>query len=588
MKNFGNIQTTKDNQIASYYTDSGAADAYVVTLRPVITAYTAGLRILIKASNTNTGTSTLNVNGLGVKTIKKNVSSNLAGGDITSGQVFEVVYDGTNFQLLNSSTTGGGTVTADNGLNMSTSTNVQIGGTLLKNTSIDASTFMLTLTKAAINQVLNIVNTGGQGLGVSGTSIGAAIQASGTNPLWVIKTSGSTSTVERGFLLQKTSTGATSAGVGISIDFGLTNAGNSTNAPYNQIISKLLTTTAGSELSELSFTGLTGVTTNTLFSLRGDGQAKLNKYGVGTFTGTTAYYLTEDSSGNIIESTAPGIDTVLAVGQSLSTNRDIPGAYNLSVGTGTLTVGATATVGAAKFYVNQTATGLGAFFKKDGFPTTGENSFGADFQRIVGSGTFGGSNSVVGGYGELGFNNGNFIFSGPAYTGLNGINGVVTIYPGGGSLTANNSIFAGGQYNLFLSGTGTVDKFACIRLLYPVLVPSQTFTGIITNHYGLYIDDTTASSNSSNITNRWGIYQQGSTDTNVFGSKKNSFGATGTPTSAVDITGATGYTQLRLRTSITPSGSADGAGNTGDWAWDDNFIYVKVSTGWKRSALSTF
>lgn len=60
------------------------------------------------------------------------------------------------------------------------------------------------------------------------------------------------------------------------------------------------------------------------------------------------------------------------------------------------------------------------------------------------------------------------------------------------------------------------------------------------------------------------------------------------PTAKLDINGSTGYDQLRLRTNYTPTGTADANGNTGDFAWDDNFIYVKTSAGWKRSALSTF
>jgi hypothetical protein len=71
-------------------------------------------------------------------------------------------------------------------------------------------------------------------------------------------------------------------------------------------------------------------------------------------------------------------------------------------------------------------------------------------------------------------------------------------------------------------------------------------------------------------------------------------GATGylsnntTPTSMVDITGAAGYSQLRIRTEYTPTSSSDPNGNPGDIAVDDNYIYYKTSTGWKRSALSTF
>lgn len=90
------------NQGANYITDTGAADAYVATLVPAATAYTAGMVVRFKAANSNTGTSTLNVNALGAKTIKKaDGATNLVSGDIVTGQILEVVYDGTNFQVTN-------------------------------------------------------------------------------------------------------------------------------------------------------------------------------------------------------------------------------------------------------------------------------------------------------------------------------------------------------------------------------------------------------------------------------------------------------------------------------------------------------
>jgi len=59
-------------------------------------------------------------------------------------------------------------------------------------------------------------------------------------------------------------------------------------------------------------------------------------------------------------------------------------------------------------------------------------------------------------------------------------------------------------------------------------------------------------------------------------------------TSAADINGTNGYSQLRLRTTYTPTSTADALGNTGDTAWDANFFYIKTAAGWKRAALSTF
>jgi hypothetical protein len=82
-------------------TDTGVANAYVVSYTPVIAAYHAGMVIRFLAANTNSGASTLNCTSLGTtKTIKARSGADLAANDILAGQVVELVYDGTYFQIL--------------------------------------------------------------------------------------------------------------------------------------------------------------------------------------------------------------------------------------------------------------------------------------------------------------------------------------------------------------------------------------------------------------------------------------------------------------------------------------------------------
>lgn len=88
-------------QASAYAEDTGAADAYVVTLNPAPTAYFEGMLFRFKASATNTTTSTINVNSLGAKTIKRWGGVNLQADDISSGDIVEVIYDGTYFQMMN-------------------------------------------------------------------------------------------------------------------------------------------------------------------------------------------------------------------------------------------------------------------------------------------------------------------------------------------------------------------------------------------------------------------------------------------------------------------------------------------------------
>ena len=65
-------------------------------------AYAAGQMFNFVAAGTNTTTSvTLNLNGLGAKSVTKTGTVALSVGDIVIGQVIPVVYDGTRFQVTN-------------------------------------------------------------------------------------------------------------------------------------------------------------------------------------------------------------------------------------------------------------------------------------------------------------------------------------------------------------------------------------------------------------------------------------------------------------------------------------------------------
>jgi hypothetical protein len=68
---------------------------------PTVTAYATGNLFYFVAAATNTTSVTLNVDGLGAKAVTRHGSTALVAGDILTGEVCLVVYDGTRFQLLN-------------------------------------------------------------------------------------------------------------------------------------------------------------------------------------------------------------------------------------------------------------------------------------------------------------------------------------------------------------------------------------------------------------------------------------------------------------------------------------------------------
>ena len=78
----------------------------VTALAPIsMTAYAAGQVFRFIVAATNTSSVTLNINSIGAKSITKNGTTALTANDILINSVVEVIYDGTQFQLVNPANT---------------------------------------------------------------------------------------------------------------------------------------------------------------------------------------------------------------------------------------------------------------------------------------------------------------------------------------------------------------------------------------------------------------------------------------------------------------------------------------------------
>lgn len=89
-------------------TDSGVADAYILTATNPPSAYAANLALRFKAGSTNTGASTVNVYDaasalIGVASIRNYAGSALTGGEIVANAFTDIVYDGSAgyFRIVN-------------------------------------------------------------------------------------------------------------------------------------------------------------------------------------------------------------------------------------------------------------------------------------------------------------------------------------------------------------------------------------------------------------------------------------------------------------------------------------------------------
>jgi len=111
----GNTIKTTDfvynSQLVTYYgVDSGAANAYILTAATPYTSYQNGMLVFFVPANTNTGASTVNINGLGVIPIVTITGAAIGAGQLQAGIMAELIYFNGSFQLTSIGSFTGSTV----------------------------------------------------------------------------------------------------------------------------------------------------------------------------------------------------------------------------------------------------------------------------------------------------------------------------------------------------------------------------------------------------------------------------------------------------------------------------------------------
>lgn len=114
--------------INSQLSSVAGTNSITATATPTLTAYATGAIYSFIAANTNSGAATLSIDGLTATSITKNGSVALSAGDIQSGKMMLVEYDGTTFQLVNNIVYGG-SITNGNIVSLTSPLGVANGGT---------------------------------------------------------------------------------------------------------------------------------------------------------------------------------------------------------------------------------------------------------------------------------------------------------------------------------------------------------------------------------------------------------------------------------------------------------------------------
>lgn len=101
-----------------------------------------------------------------------------------------------------------------------------------------------------------------------------------------------------------------------------------------------------------------------------------------------------------------------------------------------------------------------------------------------------------------------------SYAGIYG-----TIIKTGNFNISGGNAFSGAHFRAFAADTGNIDKLAGVRVGGVDTAPlifGGTYTGTIANYYGVLIEDISGSDYQARITNKYAIYQRGTTALNVF------------------------------------------------------------------------
>lgn len=97
---YPSIGQIQDNGLVWCGTAGGTGDVITIAATPVIAAYVTGMRLAFVTSAANTTAVTVNLNAIGAKSLKKMGTVALNANDILSGQIVEILYDGTQFQVV--------------------------------------------------------------------------------------------------------------------------------------------------------------------------------------------------------------------------------------------------------------------------------------------------------------------------------------------------------------------------------------------------------------------------------------------------------------------------------------------------------
>jgi hypothetical protein len=119
---FWTVDQASSAQLVTLYggTDTGSVNAYILNFTSNFSSYTDGILIYWTPANTNTGASTINVNGIGVVAIVNTDGTPVRGGQIVANQPTSILYRTGSFMLIGNVVISGSFTATLNGFTTAT------------------------------------------------------------------------------------------------------------------------------------------------------------------------------------------------------------------------------------------------------------------------------------------------------------------------------------------------------------------------------------------------------------------------------------------------------------------------------------
>ncbi len=271
--------TAISNQLTSSWTNpANASRVSEFTIAGVNNATTSTLLTL-------SGNGSLKLNKYGVNTFAGTAAYAL--GVDASGNVVEFTAAG-----------GGTTETASNGLTKVVN-DIKLGGTLTGSTTITGTSSNIFTISTSVNNGIILESSGGPGLYAKSTALNyEAVYAESNSSI--------TNYPAPGLTVRHSTTGTAANGIGTLINMGASTVSSVSPSISNTLTSIWSNAVTASRTSQFIIGGVNATVLADLFTLSGNGSLKLNKYGINTFTGTAAYMLGVDASGNVVETAGGG------------------------------------------------------------------------------------------------------------------------------------------------------------------------------------------------------------------------------------------------------------------------------------------